>query len=142
MKCIVLCYQVNELFSQTIADEKHEGKPSADNVKNHWEDELQISSTVVSVDEVENQIYQLKGTFANGDDFQFDISNMRLIKIVSENAPVCFIGASASIVQKIAISSSSEQFIVKLFLKDIEPMANPVPGIYIATKEFPKELSS
>ena len=142
MKCVVLCYQINELFSQSIADEKHDGKPSADNVKNHWEDELQISSSVLSVEELKDESYQLKGSYANGEDFQFEILAMRLIKIVSENAPVCFVGASESIIEKIQISKNTEQFILKLFLKDLEPFANPIPGIYISTKEFPKELSS
>jgi hypothetical protein len=27
-----------------------------------------------------------------------------------------------------------------VYLKDFEPMSNPVPGIYIAAQEFPKEL--
>ena len=67
---------------------------------------------------------------------------MRLIKIVSENAPVCFVGASESIIEKILISKNTAQFIVKLFLRDLEPFANPIPGIYISTEEFPKELSS
>jgi hypothetical protein len=40
------------------------------------------------------------------------------------------------------LTNNAEQYIVKLFLKDLEPFANPVPGIYISTKEFPKELSS
>ena len=55
MKCVVLCYQINELFSQSFADENHEGKPSTDNIKHHWEDEMQISSNVVSVEELENE---------------------------------------------------------------------------------------
>jgi len=142
MKCVVLCYQVNELFSQAIADEKHDGKPSADNVKNHWEDELQISSTVLSVEELHSESYQLEGSYGNGEAFQFEISAMRLVKIVSENAPVCFVGASESMIEKIILTNNAEQYIVKLFLKDLEPFANPVPGIYISTKEFPKELSS
>lgn len=140
MNCVVLCYQVNELFSQEFANEKHEGKPSADNVKHHWEDEMQITSDVLAVDELSNETYQLIGAYADDTPFQFEIPSMRLVKITSNDAPVCFIGASASIVDKIEITKTAEQFIVKMFLSDLEPMANPVPGIYISSKEFPKEL--
>ena len=141
MKCVVLCYQINELFSQSFADENHEGKPSTDNIKHHWEDEMQISSHVVSVEELENVTYQLEGSYADGQEFKFGIPAMRLVKISSDNAPLCYVGASESILEKIEIKDAPDQFIVKLFLKDLEPMANPVPGIYIAIKEFPKELS-
>ena len=29
---------------------------------------------------------------------------------------------------------------IQVTLKELEPMSNPVPGIYIAAQEFPKEL--
>jgi hypothetical protein len=35
----------------------------------------------------------------------------------------------------------SKDFKIELFLKDDEPYANPIPGIYIASKEFPKALA-
>jgi hypothetical protein len=141
MKCVVLCYQINELYSQAFADENHSGKPSVDNIKHHWEDEMQISSNVLSVEELENEFYSLEGSYASGEGFKFEIPQMRLLKISSDDAPLCFVGASESILEKIEIVNAPEQHIVKIFLKDLEPMANPVPGIYIATKQFPKELS-
>ena len=32
-------------------------------------------------------------------------------------------------------------FKITIILKDLEPMANPSPGVYIASKEFPKDLT-
>ena len=49
MKCTIHVYLLNELYSQEIADNNHDGKESADNKKYIWEDELSINSQVVSV---------------------------------------------------------------------------------------------
>jgi hypothetical protein len=58
----------------------------------------------------------------------------------SEDAPDTYVGASQSIVDRYEKEENDGGVTVRIFLKDYEPMANPIPGIYIASKEFPKEL--
>ena len=38
------------------------------------------------------------------------------------------------------IEEKEDETVIRIYLKDYEPMSNPVPGIYIASQEFPKEL--
>ena len=45
-----------------------------------------------------------------------------------------------SIVETHELIKDENGFTIKIFLKDFEPMSNPVPGIYVASKEFPQAL--
>ena len=69
MKCTIHVYLINELYSQEFADEFHNGNPSEDNKEYDWEDELSISSNVVSTEELSNSVYKLEGENGNGDYF-------------------------------------------------------------------------
>ena len=140
MKCTIHVYLINELYSQEFADEFHNGNPSEDNKEYDWEDELSISSDVVSTEELSNSVYKLEGENGNGDYFSVEVPNMRLVIITSNDAPVVFVGASESMVDTLSIEKLSDEILVSIYLKDNEPHANPIPGIYIASKEFPKEL--
>lgn len=140
MKCSIHVYLINELYSQEFADEFHNGNPSEDNKEFDWEDELSISSDVVSTEELSNSVYKLEGENGNGDYFSVEVPNMRLVKIESSDAPVVFVGASESMVDTLSIEKLSNEILISIYLKDNEPHANPIPGIYIASKEFPKEL--
>jgi hypothetical protein len=139
MKCIIHVYLLNDLFSQEFADLKHNGKESADNRKYLWEDEFQVVGDVDSIEELNDAIYPLKGQFDDGTMFDHQISDMKLIAVSTKENPVLFVGASESIVERLEILKGRE-WKVKIYLKDNEPYANPVPGIYIASKAFPEEL--
>jgi hypothetical protein len=140
MQCNIHIYLLNEHFSQEHADTHHQGKESENNIKFEWEDELSITSEVTNVSISENTCYDLKGEYPKGNHFNYTIPNMLLFKIESQNAEDVFIGASMSIVESKELIKKENSFDIALFLKDYEPMANPLPGIYIASKEFPKEL--
>jgi hypothetical protein len=140
MNCKIHIYLLNDLYSQELADAEHEGNQSIDNIKYEWEDELSISSEVISVTELTDVAYPLAGMNDNDEAFQFDIPNMRLFEICSSDAPNVFVGASESIVSSAKFDKTTDNYTIEIFLKDYEPMSNPTPGIYIAAKSFPKEL--
>lgn len=140
MKCTVHVYLINDLYSQAFADEFHNGSPSEDNKEYDWEDELSISSDVVSSEELINSYFNLEGENGNGEHFSIEVPNMRLVKISSNDAPIVFVGASESMIDTLSIEKLNDEILVSIYLKDNEPHANPIPGIYIASKEFPKEL--
>lgn len=140
MNCKIHIYLLNDLYSQELADEQHEGNQSIDNIKYEWEDELSISSDVISVTELSDVAYPLAGINEHNEAFQFDIPNMRLFEIQSSDAPKVYIGASESIVSSASFEKTDESYTIEIFLKDYEPMSNPTPGIFIAAKSFPKEL--
>ena len=61
MNCKIHIHLLNELYSQELANEKYGGKESADNLRYEWEDELEITTTVLKVLEKENSTYTLSG---------------------------------------------------------------------------------
>ena len=140
MKCIIHTYLLNEHFSPEYAEAHHGGKESENNLRYEWEDELAVNSEVMEVLEHRNASFPLQGELPDGKSFRHDVPGMRLVEIISSDAPSAFVGASESIVDSLSITRKEAAFVVELFLKDYEPMANPIPGIYIASKEFPKEL--
>jgi hypothetical protein len=139
-ECIVNVYLLNEHFSPEYAEAQHNGKESENNLRYEWEDEFAITSDVLSVTAIEDASFPLQGEMPDGQIFSHEVTRMLLFEIASADAPTTFVGASASIVDSYEIDQSGKDMRLKIFLKDYEPMSNPIPGIYIASKEFPKEL--
>ena len=140
MKCDVHVYLLNEHFSPEHAAVHHGGEESENNLKYEWEDEFSVTSDVQNVVIHEKAAFPLQGQLPDGTDFSHDVENMFLFEICSSDAPSTFIGASASIIENQEVVKENDGFLIKLYLKDYEPMSNPIPGIYIASKEFPKAL--
>lgn len=139
MKCTVRIYVLNDHFSQEYADIHNNGEDSELNRKYRWQDELSITSEVKSIEMIENATYPLQGVMPDGGAFSIDVAKMTLFCISSQDADDVYVGCSQSIIDSYEIVEGDE-FELKIFIKDDEPLANPVPGIYIASKEFPKEL--
>lgn len=140
MKCNIHVYLLNDNFSPEHAEAHHGGEESEYNLKYEWEDEFSITSDVKEVIVHENAAFPLAGELPDGKPFSHDVENMFLFEIKSSDAPSTFVGASASIIDSQELIKDEAGFSIKLFLKDYEPMSNPIPGIYIASKEFPKAL--
>ena len=140
MNCKIHIHLLNELFSQELADEKHGGKESADNLLYDWEDELEITSEVTMVQEKTDTVYTLAGYDENDALFSYEIPNMHIFEIHSDTEPITYVGASKSIVDHCLYTQDNDVHTVRIFIKDYEPMANPIPGIFIASKAFPTAL--
>ena len=140
MKCRIHFYLMNEHFSIEHAEAHYNGEESEMNPKHEWEDELALTNEVDDVIEHENSIYPIQGEMPNGDPFHFDIAKMRILEITSSETQSTFIGCSESILDNVEVLKTENTYIIKITLKELEPMSNPVPGIYIAAQEFPKEL--
>src|SRR3989338_8297461 len=139
MKCRVHVYLLNEHFSQEYADMHHAGKDSELNLRYEWEDELAITTPVSSIKECEQAVYSIKGTRADDSEFCYDVPAMRLFELHSEDG-VTLIGCSESILDSCSKEEEEGGYVLRIYLKDFEPMSNPIHGIYIAAQEFPKEL--
>lgn len=140
MKCSIHVYLLNEHFSPEHAEAHYKGEESENNQKYEWEDEFAIISNVQEVLEHENAVFPLTGELPDGTAFHHEVENMFLFEIRSSDAPTTYVGASMSILDSHAVIHDKEEFTLNLFIKDYEPLANPIPGIYIASKEFPKAL--
>lgn len=140
MNCTINVYMLNEHFSQEHADVNFDGKPSANNRLYDWEDEMRITSPVSGVIEHRKVSFPLQGELPSGAVFNHEVKNMFLFEVLSENQPSTFIGCSESILDSFEQKQEGETISLKIFIRDYEAYANPIPGIYIASKEFPKEL--
>lgn len=140
MKCTIHTYLLNDLYSQELADSQNNGEQTPDNKKYDWEDEMNVSSRVNDVEELKDISYFLAGSLGDGSNFSIEVPKMRLLKITSSDVQDLYVGASESIVSEVRINRNENYWKIEIFIKDLEPMANPIPGIYIASKEFPKEL--
>lgn len=140
MKCTIHTYLLNDLYSQELADSQNNGEQTPDNKKYDWEDEMNVSSRVNDVEELKDSSYFLAGSLGDGSNFSIEVPKMRLLKITSSDAQDLYVGASESIISEVRINRNENHWKIKIYIKDFEPMANPIPGIYIASKEFPKEL--
>lgn len=139
MKCTVHFYKMNYDFSPEFAEAHHEGKPSENNRLYDWEDELAIKSSVVTYEVVENGTFTLKGE-KGGEPFEEIIQNVMRFEFTDENDAVTVMVCSHSVVKDYSIEEKDSELNVEIFLEELEPLTNPIPGVYIAVQEFPKSL--
>ena len=138
MNCRIHLYLLNEHFSIEHADANHDGEESDMNRKFEWEDELNVKN-VLGVQEIENGVYVLQGSVSEGESFAYDVPKMRVFEIETAEGKLQ-VGCSESILDSSELEKNEDEFSIKILIKDYEPMSNPVPGVFIAAQEFPKEL--
>jgi len=138
MNCRIHLRLLNEHFSVEHAEANHDGNESEMNRKFEWEDELNVKN-VKDVLEVENGVYVLQGSISEDEPFAYDVPKMRVFEIETEEGKLQ-VGCSESILDFCELVKTDEEFAVNIHIKDYEPMSNPVPGVFIASQEFPKEL--
>lgn len=138
MQCTVHFFLLNDDYSVDHAD-ANGAEESAINRKFEWRDELNITTDVVDVVELSDVEYPLRGNLDDGGEFSYTIPGMRLFTLSGDNPVI--IGCSEALFDSVEIDSGSE-ITVSIFLKDYEPLMNPIPGIYICTGDFPQDLVS
>ena len=134
MKLNAHFYLLNDDFSPEYAEANFNGQESENNPRYEWEDELDVND-VKNIEIIRKGDYPLRGEFESGP-FEFNLPNMFLVVLELENGQQGAFAVSESILD----SYKHEGNRLEVFLKDYEPMSNPIPGVYIAAKEFPKEL--
>jgi hypothetical protein len=139
MRCTVHFYKLNYDFSPEFAEAHHEGKPSENNRLYDWEDELAVKSDIVSFKVIENQTFKLQGE-RGGEPFEEEVKNVMLFEFTDENDTATVMACSHSVVKEYKVEEEEETLKLAIFLEELEPLTNPIPGVYIAVQEFPKSL--
>lgn len=139
MKCTARFYKMNYDFSPEFAEAHHDGNESENNRFYDWEDELSITTEVKDIEVVDNATYTLQGE-KGGESFSEEIQNVLLFNIIGTDGAVTQMACSKSLVLKYDINREEEAIDLKVYLEEMEPLTNPVPGIYIAIQDFPKSL--
>ncbi len=139
MKLTAHFYLLNDDFSPEYAEANHEGKETENNPLYEWEDELEVSENLASTELIRNGSFTLAGSLPDGKEFASEVNKMFLLKLKLIDGSEGFFGVSESILDTYTLEGETDQ-VLKVYIKDYEPLANPMPGVFIASKEFPTEL--
>ena len=141
MQLNVHFYMLNEHFSQDHADAQHNGEESENNLKYEWEDELAISHSVKSLTPIRKGVYTIQGILGDDKQFAYDIPETLVFNIEGEDGSITQMACSEIHVENFEVLEIEGGKRLNVYLKEEEPHTNPIPGIYIALQEFPKELA-
>lgn len=133
---------LNALFSEEEARMKHGGEESPENRKFLWEDEFEIEAKRIEVHSIEGGSYSLIGQRGDGEPFEEHVPGMRVFEFRKDDGLTGVIACSEVLLDSHELINRSEDVELKVFLKDDEPYANPLPGIYISSSDFPAGLSN
>lgn len=140
MKVSVHFFQVNSDFSPEHAAAHHNGEESENNLKYDWEDELEVSQSLEKVEVERNAVFHLEGQFADGKAFNEAVPNMFLVVLILKGGQKGYMGVSESMLLDFEQEGTPEHTVIRIYIRDYEPFWNEMPGIFIASKEFPKSL--
>lgn len=126
----------NEHFSQEHADAHFDGQESENNKKYDWEDEMSLKINAVKKEELKKSTSYLRG-MKGEEPFEIPLNDMRVFLFEAENGEKAEIACSESLYESHVLDHEKNR--LTLYLKG-DPYANPIPGIYVASLEFPKEL--
>ena len=139
MKLRAHFYLLNENFSPEYAEANHGGKETENNQLYEWEDELEVGD-LSKIQINRNAIIPIQGYLPTDEFFSVEATNMLQVELTTSKDEKAYLGISESILDHYEFDENSELSELRVYIKDYEPHGNPVPGIYIASKEFPKEL--
>lgn len=131
-------YKLNDDFSPEYAEAQNNGEPSQNNRLFEWEDELALKNDIKNIEVEENAVFTLRGV-RNGNEFEEQIEGMILFNIVGQDDSVTQMACSQELIEKYEVNEGND-LQLEVYLKGEEPLSNPVPGIYIALQQFPKNL--
>lgn len=140
MSCKAHFFLLNEHFSIEHAEANHNGEESEMNPRYEWEDELMVNGEFERVDINEYSSYFIQGAFPDGKEFKFEVNPMRVFNLISTKGEVTQMAISESIIDSYDLIQIGADWELSVFIKDYEPLSNPIPGVYIAAQDFPKEL--
>lgn len=132
-------YLLNDNFSPEYAQANHDGEESENNPLYDWEDELFIGD-LMAVDLKRDSSFNLEGFLPDDQPFSHEVKQMFTIELTSDSGQKAHLGVSESILDHFDWQEEGDQATLKVYIKAHEPHGNHAPGIYIASKEFPKEL--
>ena len=133
---------VNSDFNQSIADDFNEGQESEDNIKHLWEDELVVSEPIKEFKIKHNESYFLQGFYADNQAFNFEIQDVSIVDIISVTGTKTQFAVSKKLIKKTdkVVDEEKGKTHIYFYLSDAFPLNNPISGVYIIKKDFPKEL--
>lgn len=140
MKLTAHFFLLNDHFSPEYAEANHGGKESENNPMYEWEDEFEVSEGLVSVAVIRDGTFDLEGVLPDGAHFKHPVYKMFMLELTMKDGNKGFFGVSESILDSFTLEGDDQHQTLKVYIRDYEPFGNPMAGVYIASKEFPKPL--
>jgi len=133
---------VNSDFNQGLADDLYKGEETEDNIKHLWEDELKVSEPIKDFKVRNNTTYLLEGYFPDDKKFSYEIPEVTVCDCITEKGEKMHFAVSKKLIKKTQkiIDEAKDETHMYFYLRDTFPMQNPMDGVYILKKDFPKEL--
>jgi hypothetical protein len=130
MKYSISFTYLNPEFDQKLADEQFEGHESEHNIRNVWEDEIEIKGDVSDFKIVHKQNYPLQAE-VNGEIQTQEIPNMTLFVFQSDLGETV-LAASTKLIKETDIKTiTPEEKIVYVYLKGKNEPFSPFAGLYV-----------
>ncbi len=140
MKVTITVKEVNPDFDQELADKENDGHESEFNIRYNWEDEFEVKDDVKDFGIRNNEIYTLEG-MKGEEPFSFEIPSMTIIECVGTNGVITKFAASRKLIKDTKKNTDKNGDVhFFMFIKGGHKHINPIPGVYISDKDFPKEL--
>lgn len=140
MKVTITVKEINPDFDRELADTEFDGKESENNILYSWEDEFDILGDVKELKIRNNVPFDLHA-HVNEEQKTYTIDSMMVVDLILSDGATTSCAFSRSLVKdtkKVTHAKGDVHFYV--FLKGGKKIVSPVTGIYIAGKDFPKEL--
>lgn len=131
-------FLINSSFSEEYAQEKHDGADSAENTRYEWEDEFRLKAAIQNVSVKRNSNYMLQGEKGDGTLFSHEIPDVMIFEFSTIEGIIPVV-VSEKAIEEYMLDTETNQ--LSVYLNDIEVIENPIPGVYIALSDFPKELA-
>lgn len=132
-------YLLNEDFSQEHADANFGGQESENNQKFEWEDEFEVKD-LKNIELSRKATFNIQGYLPTDELFDVPLTNMFAVKLTTQNNEMAYMGVSESILDSFEEQKEGPTTTLHVYIKDYEPHGELMPGVYVASKEFPKEL--
>lgn len=139
MKLRARFYLLNYDFSPEYAEEHHNGEESENNRRYDWMDELEINEELIDFKVIESETFVLEGTI-NDENFSEEVPDMLIFETLSATKEKTKLAISNKLVENYDLDRGDELIELNVFMKKDEPLSNPIPGVYIASTDFPQKL--
>jgi hypothetical protein len=132
---------INPEYDQDYADQYEGGKESGNNMKYRWATTYELKNAK-SVELIEDGVYELKGQFKNGQEFNFPISNVALFRCHLENDTIEDFAVSKSILNKTHQARNEKYKTTRCYFYLNQEPAHIELGsnLIIDEKDVPKEM--
>jgi hypothetical protein len=128
----------NPEFDKAHAEEYHEGQESENNIRDIWEDEIDVQGEVTDFKIKHKEEFILQ---AQQDDevLEFPIPNMTRFEFTLEDGKQTVLAASNKIIKKTEVRDLREDAkVIYVYLKGKDEPISPFPGLYVKPEDFPK----